>query len=588
MKQDNIIKVIKQDREIYFFMDDLKNLFYEVRDLEKKLLYKEMVSADVEEYRIFVENEDNLYVVFKQNEELKCALINKDCINIGILYSDKDNLYDINEVDIFILNEKINIIAVLKEKDPLKESFIVHYIYTNGNVESNTICPIYNDNQKQHYKYILDIDSIIIFYSKIIDNKECIYFKVFNNDEWSKEQLLYELSGNIYYLDVKEKENELYLGIIHKKYDISVLKILIFNDDFNLILEKTYYDVGELLEVNLVEQDNEIFMQWDKNNESIITSSLINEKNIKNYKIKSKENRLIIFEINEVKNNHIYKYKSIGYKVKEEYIKPIDIKSLIKGNKVTKDDILAYSKKITKNLDMEKDRENNVINKLQFKLEKLQEELLLKQEQVDNLSNNIEQNEIKNLEQDYESRISKLIKEKQEAEDIIINLTNEKQNLGDKNNMEVIKQIQDIIVLKDELKNKDLEIEELSNKIQRDNLKNIKLNNSIEKFTKQINNLNKTIEQLQGENHKLLQNERKYNISVNRLHKIEETDNVCANKIKELQDENRELLNKYTNVKQMHEELIKNCDIKSKEKENLLKDPKSKYKNIFEKLIKRG
>src|SRR3712207_4225576 len=91
------------------------------------------------------------------------------------LYCCKDNDFDISEASMFILHNNIHVFAILKNLSSSAGSVIIHYLYKDGKVESNIICSLDNQSGKEHnYKYILENNSVKIFYSTMEENKEII------------------------------------------------------------------------------------------------------------------------------------------------------------------------------------------------------------------------------------------------------------------------------------------------------------------------------------------------------------------------------------------------------------------------------
>lgn len=437
MREINISKIVKEDKEYNFLLDNLNNLYYEVLDKSEEkqhIIHKEVIDNNVSEFSVFTEDEESIYILFKRYDELRCAFLNNDNMNTGKLYCCKDNDFDISEASMFILHNNIHVFAILKNLSSSAGSVIIHYLYKDGKVESNIICSLDNQSGKEHnYKYILENNSVKIFYSTMEENKEMICLRCFKDGKWSEERKLFILVGKISDIDVRYRHDKLYLSIIYSNSSINVLKIMILDHKFSLKNQRTYYSTDDLKNLNFIDRDDNMFIVWEEGKNNLITSSIINEEVIKTYVLSENNLKLFICNVNYIENNMVKRYKSIGY-YSNNNKKLINITDIIEENKKNEKDIFQYSNNILKILGSERKREANIIKQLKFKIQNLQKDILNKQEKLEELNlkyNN--NNKVKQLKENYEKGISSLTKVKAKLEKEIEEISNKNKELKESN-----------------------------------------------------------------------------------------------------------------------------------------------------------
>ncbi|GAA0786073.1 hypothetical protein [Hathewaya limosa] len=588
MREITIKNVIQKDKDYYFFTDKLNNLYYKVIDKKNnkpEVLHKEIMSPNVVEFEVFLESSDKIYVLFKKNEELECAFFNEGEINVGSLYCSENGGFDISETKMFILNNSINVVAVLKSQEDINKDIVMHYVYREGKVESNIICKVFN-NKKTNYHLMLEKDNATVFYSFVEDSKEIISYRNFKDNTWGDSKKLISVSGSIKEMDVVKYYDNICLGIIYSNYSINILKILVIkNKTLEVLEEKTYYDTEKLDNIYFLKSNNKFYLTWNKNNKNIVTSCIENNKPIYTYIIDEFNGQIAICNVNEQKQNGVVdRYKALLNKVNDK-VGFIDIHELLILNGINRQDIFDYSSNVFNILGVERRRERDVISKLKFNLQNLQKELERKQEELKNIVNKSEENSSETLKKAYEQNVSKLVKEKEK-------LCKEKKQLIEDNQhlkKEMIKlkhdSDQNISDLEIQLSNVSREYAEMSNSMRNFTEENIDNEKNLKKYKEIVSSLNLNIEQLTNKNHILEEKAKEDKVLIDKLRESEKFKNSFENNICELQKKVLDLKKELNATIELNSIRMREYKEKIEEQKNLLREEQLKSRSVFERIF---
>lgn len=589
MREVTIKNVIQKNKDYYFFTDKLNNLYYKIIDKKNnktEILHKEIISPNVLEFEIFLESSDKIYIIFKKGDKLECAFLNEGEINIGNLYCSENGGFDISETKMFILNNSINVVAVLRSKEEdINKDVVMHYVYREGKVESNIICKVLK-NKKTNYNLMLEKNYATVFYSFIENNKEIICYRKFKDNTWGDSKKLISVSGSIKEMDVLKHYDNICLGIIYNNYSINILKILVIKEKtLEVLEEKTYYDTEEISNISFLKSNNRIYLTWTKNKKNIVTSYIENKKPIYTYIIDKFNEEITICNVNEQKENGVIdRYKSLLSKVNDK-MNFINIDELLISNNINRQDIFDYSNNVFNILGVERRREREVISKLKFDLQNLQKEVKGKQEELKNIVNKSKGTSNETLKKAYEENVSNLVKEKEKLR------LEKKQLIEDNHNLkkEMIKlkrdSDQNISDLEIQLSNVSKEYAEMSNSMR--NFTKEKLDNeeNIKRYKEIVSNLNFDIEQLTNKNHILEEKAKDDKVLIDKLRESERFKNSFENNISELQKEVLDLKKELNATIELNSIKIREYKEEIEKHKNLLREEQLKSRNVFERIF---
>lgn len=402
---------VEKGKEIYGFkIDDLGNLTYEsmLRD-EEELIHRELISSKSNEMSLFVDEDNSIYILFKENEDLKCAIMKDKHINIGDLYTYKDGNYRINNARMFIEKGNINILAVLNNSDDKVRDVIIHYVYINEDIKENTVKVFNKDQLYKNYLCKFNKNDIKIFYTSPNGvGKESICFKEYVKQLWKDEIKIMEIYGSVLHLDVKEKDKNLYVAIVYTNYSINVLKLCIYDENLMIQKEKTYYSLKEINDIQFIEDKYNIFVKWKEGEKVIISSSLENDKYIKTYNIKYEN--LMVCETYEEKNHTIERRMRLIQSLDNNRIEFLDLKDILKNCEEEEKNIICYNKDTLEILTIQRNEKEKIINDMQEKIHKLKDEIKQKEIKVIEMQKRYGDNMIKDIKERYENHILELVK----------------------------------------------------------------------------------------------------------------------------------------------------------------------------------
>lgn len=497
---EKIIRVEKENDSYDFIIDKLGNLIYKNTTLEgSELLHKELISSKSDEMSLFVDD-NNIYILFKEKEDLKCAIIRDKHINIGTLYTYVEGNYKINNSNMFIDNGNINILAVLSNNDDKVRDVIIHYVYINEDVKENTIKVLNKDQRYKNYVGRFNKDNIKIFYISIDSlGKERLCYRNYTKHLWQDENKIMDVYGSVIDMDIKENHENLYVAIVYNSYSINVLKVCVYNENLDIQREKIYYSVDEITSVKIVEDEDDMFIMWNEGDKKIISSSLKDDNNIRTYSLPHKN--IMMCNIYEVKNYKIKERSKLLRSKEKDQIEFLDLKDIFKNFDEDEKNIVCYNKDTLKILSIQREEKEKIMHDMQDKIQNLKKMIKEKESKLIEVQKKYGENMVRGIKEEYENHILELLKG---------NSSVEKENKEIKEKIELIEE--NMINVKKEKEDKDALIKQME-----------------EKFEKNL----MEIEHIKQENHKILEEEE--NKKQKEIDELKNIEHVLREKIESLE-----------------------------------------------------
>ncbi|MCG4581201.1 hypothetical protein [Clostridium cochlearium] len=162
----------KEDNLWKFRVNKNGDFIYQIMYTDEKWTNENKIDEKVLEFNIKIDKEENIHVIYVQEEELKYCIYNKEKWLGKTIYKFDYKQVKISELDLVILGDYINVFFILINKTTPLKGELIHYAWNEYEGRENNIFNI-NLMKDAHNHYSIEItekNEIYLFF--IITNKK--------------------------------------------------------------------------------------------------------------------------------------------------------------------------------------------------------------------------------------------------------------------------------------------------------------------------------------------------------------------------------------------------------------------------------
>lgn len=387
----------KEDNLWKFMINENGDLIYQIMYTDGKWTNKNKIDIKVLEFNISIDKEENIHVIYVQEEELKYCIYNKETWLGKILYKFDDKQVKISELDLVILEDYINAFFIITNKNTPLKGDIIHYIWDEDEGLENNI---YSINLMQdvtnHYSIeITEKNEIYLFFINYRENENNMNISIFRNHQWVSGEVLYGIKGEGINFSTIICKSGIHILNLSKESNIYVLEDVYMGFNGEMIYYKIIESDLPIKEPTLLEVNEVIWSIWNMGEE--IVCSFLQEQWKGSFKLCSKDmDKLLIYNgfFKNINNEKVRACKLWGtnsspirFILPKDYLEePINKIRLFEGNPVK---IYQGQKYIESNIYNEMKDIKKQNKDLEKKLVNLQLQLQQKQNFYDELQNRL-------------------------------------------------------------------------------------------------------------------------------------------------------------------------------------------------------
>lgn len=253
---------------IYNFLWDNGRIIYIYFDkMSNNNVKKELVRESTMEFDVTIDDEDNIYLVYQEEDNRVHFMVLTDGMwkTIDFVEIEQKNIYNLN---IIWYDKKIHIFYCSRSDKDMNIYEMYHYIYHEdtwrtiklGNIRKNEILNPFQ---------IIEIDNrIMIGYYDVVDNVEQIFIKIFDaiEDKWKDSIQLTKSEYNKLYLDVLNMDNNevhlTYSELQDGNFVIKYNKYRIINNKVNELDEKILSNPANCSYPTFIYYNQRLWVVW--------------------------------------------------------------------------------------------------------------------------------------------------------------------------------------------------------------------------------------------------------------------------------------------------------------------------------------
>ena len=517
-----------------FFVNDNKELSYEIMYREGKWTKENIIDGRVTGFGLFLDDYEGIHLVYSnvKGELRYCTFQNK--IWVGkILYKVEDNNYEIESIKLKIIGSIMHIFFALSSKDGSDHGVLMHCIWDGHEININSIQDIILKADLKDY-YLININymnEIYLFYLSDEGDELSLNYSIYQNQSWLPSNRLYGIQGDDIYFEVNLEKSNIHILNRSKENSFYLLDHVVIDHLGKIEEFRVYESRARLIDPLIFSEGNKICACWIEDNEiyySIFTGNKWSEAIEYTRKNKIKIERYNAY-ISDIKEGYINDRKLYATSGLDIFL--YDPKDLLVG--ATKDTSISNRNNI------DDDYYNEDIELIKSELYRAKEENRILEDKISHLNILLQKNE-KGIE-NYKQQVARIIEQKRKAEEnsnIFLEL--QKKIQGE---YEIISK--ELEVLKEEKNKNKTSINEYSEEI--DLLKKeLNKNKSVMKeYSEEIDLLNEEINQLNKElllKDRIIEEKLSFIQNLENQNKIIEEDNLLVKKeLSSLIEENKKI-----------------------------------------------
>ncbi|MBE6065719.1 hypothetical protein [Clostridium cochlearium] len=283
----------KEDNLWKFRVNKNGDFIYQIMYTDEKWTNENKIDEKVLEFNIKIDKEENIHVIYVQEEELKYCIYNKEKWFGKTIYKFDYKQVKISELDLVILGDYINVFFILINKTTPLKGELIHYAWNEYEGMENNIFNI-NIMKDAHNHYSIEItekNEIYLFFISYNKDKSDMNMSIFRNNIWISEQVLYSIKGEKIKFFTLNSQDGIHILNLSKEINIYVLEhvYLCFNGE--MIYHKIIESDLSIIEPILLEVDEVIWCIWNMGKETVC--SFFNEQWEGFFKLANKEELLV-------------------------------------------------------------------------------------------------------------------------------------------------------------------------------------------------------------------------------------------------------------------------------------------------------
>lgn len=253
-----------------FFVNDNKELSYEIMYREGKWTKENIIDGRVTGFGLFLDDYEGIHLVYSnvKGELRYCTFQNK--IWVGkILYKVEDNNYEIESIKLKIIGSIMHIFFALSSKDGSDHGVLMHCIWDGHEININSIQDIILKADLKDY-YLININymnEIYLFYLSDEGDELSLNYSIYQNQSWLPSNRLYGIQGDDIYFEVNLEKSNIHILNRSKENSFYLLDHVVI-DHLGKIEEFRVYESRErLIDPLIFSEGNKICACWIEDNE---------------------------------------------------------------------------------------------------------------------------------------------------------------------------------------------------------------------------------------------------------------------------------------------------------------------------------